>query len=80
MCAGSFKYNVVYVSYKVDWASGIDNDIRFCVDQGFNVIMLAFLMGAEGFRDPEDAFIAWEELTEALKTAVQAKSEGCSFK
>ena len=70
---GSFKYNVIYVSYDVDWTEtpisinqGIAGDIKTCVDNGFNIIMLAFLQGSGGY-EPVDAFIAWNKLSSSLK-------------
>jgi beta-glucanase (GH16 family) len=65
---GSFKYNVIYISFDIDWANGIDTDIKRCVDYGYNMILLAFLQGSSG-SEPVDAFVAWNELSKARQTA-----------
>ena len=50
---------------------GIQNDIKKCVDSGFNVIILAFLQGStwDGnvSSQPVDAFTEWNKLTPVQK-------------
>ena len=84
---GSFKYNVIYVSHDVDWTEsptninqGIAGDIKQVVDSGFNIIMLAFLQGSNGYQ-PVDAFVAWNKLSPSLKqeTLDYAHSKGAKI-
>jgi len=50
---------------------GIQNDIKKCVDSGFNIIILAFLQGStwpgQVEAKPVDAFIEWNKLTPIQK-------------
>jgi len=54
---------VIYLDYKVDW-NNVGNDIKKCVDIGYNVVILSFYM-ANG---PWDAAQTWQSMTEDQRT------------
>ena len=62
----SFRNNIIYISWDVSWSSGIDVDIKLCVDSGFTVIILTFLQLAI-VEKPTDAVLAWNALSKAKK-------------
>ena len=80
-------YNVIYISFKIDWnpkptkfGEGITGDIKFCVDNGFNILMIAFLEGSKGYA-PIDALLGWQYLSADLKkeTLDYAHSKGAKI-
>jgi len=52
----------IYLDWKVDW-SNVGNDVKKCVDHGYNVIILSFYM--EG--GPYDAAQTWQSITDAQR-------------
>eukprot|EP00493_Phyllostaurus_siculus_P009877 UN10012 len=53
------QLTAIYLDYKVDW-SNVGNDIKKCVDIGYNVVILSFYMQ----NGPWDAAQTWQSMSE----------------
>ena len=58
--AKTFKYNIIYVDWKISWQKQpFKNDLKLIIDQGYNIIMLAFMLGGHLTQDHKDALSVW---------------------
>merc|ERR1711976_353652 len=67
LCGSSFKRNVIYLDYKIDW-SHLENDIKASIDACFNVIMLSFYIGTGP--QPADALVTWQGMSKADRQSI----------